>query len=97
MESGMTVGSLTAVLNYFSHKRRWLTGVAFAGLTLIYLSNSHGGFILSRLPRGWMHQLHHGLLHRLVNIGGCSMLLGSNYFGHRFHCKDNCCTNYVYV
>jgi hypothetical protein len=34
----------------------------------------------------WLHVLHHGVTHRVVNLMGTGLLLGSNYLSHRNGC-----------
>ena len=72
--------------------------MAGLGLLMIYAANGHGGPILSHLP----HQLEKDLhcctfLHKGVNIMGCAMLLGSNYYAQKLvgcshdHQGGGCC------
>jgi hypothetical protein len=76
-----------------SHKKLLLSLPALFGLMLIYAANAHGGWLLDWIPHDVLHAIHDGARHRLVNIAGCAMLLGSNYVSHRQKgaCKDvNC-------
>lgn len=84
------VGGFAAFMNYLSHKMPLLSLPALMGLSLIYLANGHGGPILSRLPHELAHSLHCGtVLHRMTNIIGCALLLGSNYVSHRASCSHD--------
>jgi hypothetical protein len=81
----LPVGSLTTVINYLSHKKTRIASMAVVGLCLVGLANSHihgqSGSLGSVL-----HLIQHGPWHRVVNIGGCAMLLGSNYLSQQQGC-----------
>lgn len=85
----LPVGSLTSALNYMSHKKSWITSLGVLGLTLIALANSH----LHALPFvgdfELLHSIQHGALHRVVNLLGCSFLLGSNYLSQKQGCAHH--------
>lgn len=86
----LPVGGLAASMNYFSHKKIKLLSMSALGLIMVYAANGHGGPILSYLPRQLAHDLHCcTLLHKGVNIIGCGMLLGSNYFAHKLGCTSH--------
>ena len=87
----LPVGGLTSILNYISHKRKWITSLGAIGLTMIALANSH---FFSHLPvvgeLEIIHQIHHNhVLHRFVNILGCAFLLGSNYLSQKQGCAHH--------
>jgi uncharacterized membrane protein YiaA len=79
----LPVGGLTSIVNYVSHKKAWITSLAAVGLCMVGLANSH----IDHVPfLGHLHVLHkiqHGALHRVVNIMGCALLLGSNYLSQK--------------
>eukprot|EP00980_Cylindrotheca_fusiformis_P008149 scaffold1727_cov133-Cylindrotheca_fusiformis.AAC.52 len=87
----MPVGSLTSILNYLSHKKTWITALAVLGLTMIGLANSHIHHLPAFLSFGEaiLHNIQHGMLHRVVNILGCSFLLGSNYLSQKQGCAHH--------
>jgi len=72
------VGSFAAISNFLSHRRLKLTLPAIAGLVLVYLTNGH-----ALLPHDLVHVFHSGLTHRLVNLMGCALTLGSNYLSKK--------------
>jgi len=90
----LPVGGTAATMNFLSHKKARISIPAFAGLILIYAANAHDGWLLHRIPHELLHTIHEGFWHRVVNIGGCAMLLASNFVSHRQQqgaCKDiNC-------
>ena len=60
-------------------------------MTLVYVTNSHGGPILKLLPHEFHHILHHNpVWHRVVNLSGVALLLGANYLSKR-NSGDKCC------
>jgi len=84
----LPVGSLATTMNHTIHKKTSLTLLSILGLTLTYFANSschsdnNPASLL--LPHAILHLLHHDrFTHRLVNVTGCALLLGSNYFGRR--------------
>jgi hypothetical protein len=94
----LPVGGLTALVNYLSHKQKWITSLAFFGLILIGLSNSQG---ITRLPLvdlfEFLPTLQHGSLHRVVNCLGCTFLLASNYLSQQQQdcaCSSDCTSQY---
>jgi hypothetical protein len=88
----LPVGGLAAASNFLSHRKPRVSLFALLGLLLIYASNGTGG-PLKLLPHAVRHQLHCGtLVHRLVNIVGCALLIGSNYRSHKLlQRKGKCC------
>jgi len=89
----MPVGTLTSTLNYMSHKKTWITSLAVIGLIMIALANAHNLPFESEILEGIQHG---AVTHRVVNILGCSFLLGSNYLSqkqgcaHHDHTSDAC-------
>ena len=83
----LPVGSLTTLVNYASHKKSWISSLAIAGLCLVGLANSH--LHLHNAPQ-WvstmLHMIQHGPWHRVTNISGCALLLGSNYLSQQQGC-----------
>mmetsp|Transcript_33884 Transcript_33884/g.41556 ORF Transcript_33884/g.41556 Transcript_33884/m.41556 type:complete len:283 (+) Transcript_33884:201-1049(+) len=96
----LPVGSMAAAMNYASHQRprklfpvKMLSLAAVMGLLLIYAANAgHHAPIVSMLPHDLAHKLHcGGVVHRVVNIVGCGLLLGSNFWSHRLSGGDGAC------
>lgn len=78
------VGGITAMGNFLSHGKLILLSISILGLVLVYSANGHGGPILSLLPHEIAHKLHCGtLLHRIVNLTGSGLILGSNFFSQK--------------
>jgi hypothetical protein len=74
----LPVGGMTTVVNYLSHRKRWITSLASLGLVLVGLANSHFQHLPFFGHVEFLHTIQHGSLHRVVNILGCAFLLGSN-------------------
>lgn len=96
----LPVGSLTTVINYISHKKKTIAGMAVLGLTMVGLANSHIHVhhwpTLGSISLDWMGRVLHKIQacgasaspwHRIVNVSGCALLLGSNYWSQR---QDGC-------
>ena len=89
----LPLGTLATSINYFTaHKKKWITALGWCGLGLIALANSGGGCAVGHahvhaaapsLAARWLHTVQHGLYHRLVNLTGCALLMGSNYLSYR--------------
>jgi len=84
------VGGLTATMNYLSHANKtvahnFLSLGAVIGLSMIYVANGgHDAPFIVNLPHEFSHTLHcNEVVHRIVNVVGCVMLLGSSYLWHR--------------
>jgi len=78
------VGGFAGLMNFMSHKSVFLFLFSVIGLSLIYLANVCGGPILSLFPHTFQHSLHcGGFTHRIFNIIGCMLLLGSNHYSRR--------------
>ena len=92
----LPVGSLTATTHYLSHKRAWIGFTAMVGLGCVWLANANCSFVTRMLhlchgSSSPTHHHDHGM-HRIVNISGCALLLGSNYVSQRV--KMGCCSNH---
>lgn len=85
----LPVGSLSAMLNYFSHRQKSIASMAIVGLFLVAIANSHSLPVIGHIA--FFHPFHHGLLHRLVSISGCALLLTSNYRSHLHNDRRKCC------
>lgn len=86
----MPVGSLAAATNFLSHRRISLLSISLLGLLLVYSANGHGGPVLSLIPHEIAHELHCGeTLHRIVNLSGCGLLLGSNFLSRKFNLSEH--------
>lgn len=89
----LPVGWMSAIMNYAVHKQRWIASMAGMGLFLVAMANTHSLPVLGHIES--FHAIHHGFLHRIVNIMGCACLLGSNYLSHRYGCgsysRKECC------
>jgi hypothetical protein len=89
----LPVGSMSAMTNYAVHKQRWIASMAGMGLLLVAMANSHSLPVIGHIES--LHSIHHGVLHRVVNIMGCACLLGSNYLSQRNGCgsssRKECC------
>ena len=99
----LPVGSLTTVVNYISHRKKPIATMAFLGLTMVGLTNSH--FHIHHWPAfgpislGWIGRVLHEIQgcgtspwHRIVNISGCAFLLGSNYWSQQ---QDGCAADAI--
>jgi hypothetical protein len=99
----LPVGSVTMVTNYLSHRKTWIATLAMMGLLLVGLANysSHHPppLLLGSTSLSWLghvlHTIQHdGPWHRVVNISGCALLLGSNYLSQQRGCDhpyhNNC-------
>jgi len=89
----LPVGGLATTTNYCtSHRNLWILALGWMGMLLILGANAGCHFAHDWFPKGglWhilhdlLHMIHHGIIHRITNLGGCSMLLASNYLSHRF-------------
>jgi len=85
------IGTLVTIVNFFNKKI--LSGfLSFAGLVLIYATNSEGGLIMNRFKNldRLFHILHdNAFWHRTVNLTGVACLLSANYLSNRK--GDKCC------
>ena len=76
-------------MNFLTHGKCIVSSFAVVGLILIYLANGHGAglqMLASLIPNshGFFHSLHCGnIAHRVCNIAGCILLLGSNYVSRK--------------
>jgi hypothetical protein len=85
----LPVGSLTSVLNYVSHKKVWITFLGGLGLTMVGVANSHFHGLPFLGEAELLHKIQHGSLHRIINLLGCSFLLGSNYLSQKQGCAHH--------
>jgi len=87
----LPLGILTTILNQITMRSSKQTSnfflskivpkLPFLGLSLIYLSNAPASHLDLLLSPSFVHALHCGTtLHRVVNLSGCTILLGSNYY-----------------
>jgi hypothetical protein len=94
----LPVGSLTTVINYLSHKKKIISAMAFLGLVMVGLANSHFHVhhwpALGPVSLDWIGSALHKIQgcgtspwHRIVNVSGCAFLLGSNYWSQQ---QDGC-------
>jgi hypothetical protein len=94
----LPVGSLTTVINYLSHKKKYISALAFLGLVMVGLANSHTHVhhwpALGPVSLDWIGSALHKIQgcgtspwHRIVNVSGCAFLLGSNYWSQQ---QDGC-------
>jgi alkylated DNA nucleotide flippase Atl1 len=60
--------------------------MAAVGLCLVGLANSHLHFHTAGLITTTLHAIQNGPWHRIVNISGCALLLGSNYLSQKQGC-----------
>jgi hypothetical protein len=77
----LPVGTTTVTWNYWTgHRNAFVAGLGVLGLTLVGLAN------IDLVP----HVLHHGTttttIHRIVNVLGCLLLLGSNVLSQQLGC-----------
>lgn len=99
----LPVGSLTTVINYLSHKKAYISALAFGGLILVGLANSHlhvpmhlhQDVVPVWISLDWIRSVLHKIQgcgtspwHRIVNVSGCAFLLGSNYWSQQ---QDGAC------
>lgn len=104
----LPVGSLTTTINYWGHRKKWIASMALFGILLVGIANSHW-----HLPHSWpamligaIHNMqscgcHPSIWHRIANVGGCALLLGSNYIsqkqegcaGHKITGTSDCCSH----
>mmetsp|Transcript_4597 Transcript_4597/g.6784 ORF Transcript_4597/g.6784 Transcript_4597/m.6784 type:complete len:300 (+) Transcript_4597:3-902(+) len=88
----LPVGGLAATMNYVSHKKLRISIPAAIGLLLVYLANAGSDSLLvSQLPHAISHAFHCGATHRITNIAGCALLLGSNYLSRQIGCVNDKC------
>mmetsp|Transcript_1756 Transcript_1756/g.2452 ORF Transcript_1756/g.2452 Transcript_1756/m.2452 type:complete len:294 (-) Transcript_1756:199-1080(-) len=88
----LPVGGLAATLNYTSHKKLSIAIPAAIGLLLVYLANAGSGVLLvTQLPHDIAHAFQCGSAHRITNIVGCALLLGSNYVSRQLGCANDSC------
>lgn len=72
----LPLGTTTTLLNYGTGHRN--KGVAYLGIVgLLFIGIANGDI--------W-EVLHHGPMHRVVNVVGCGMLWSSNYIGQKLGC-----------
>merc|ERR1719150_712464 len=89
----LPIGGTATLSNYLVHRRLSVTLGALLGLSAVFATNGHGG-PLKLLPGSLRHQLHHGTVHKVVNLLGCALLIGSNYVSHRMsHTNGGCCNH----
>jgi MerC mercury resistance protein len=94
----LPLGTLATSINFTSHKKKWITALGWCGLLLIALANSGGGCGHSHHAHAtaqslWarafpllartLHVMQHGIYHRVVNLSGCALLIGSNFLSYR--------------
>jgi hypothetical protein len=80
----LPVGGLATTMNYlYSHRKLWIAALGWSGLALVLVSNAgcglaHGmpGAVGSFLDH-WLHVLHHGVTHRVVNLAGTFLLVST--------------------
>jgi hypothetical protein len=72
----LPLGMTTTLLNYATgHRNKGVAYLGIAGLVLVGLANGE-----------IFELLHHGILHRVVNLTGCALLLRSNYVAQQLGC-----------
>jgi len=87
----LPIGGTATLSNFLVHRRLPVTLGAVLGLCAVFATNGHGG-PLRLLPGSLRHQLHHGITHKVVNLLGCALLIGSNYVSHRMaHASGGAC------
>lgn len=80
----LPVGFFAATMNFLAHRKPLISSLAVLGLLLIYISNGQGGMIFSLIPNNISHALNCGdMAHKVCNITGCMLLMGSNYISHK--------------
>jgi hypothetical protein len=87
----LPIGGTATLSNFLVHRRLPVTLGASLGLLAVFATNGHGG-PLRLLPMSLRHQLHHGAVHKVVNLLGCALLIGSNYVSHRMAHASGCGT-----
>mmetsp|Transcript_15954 Transcript_15954/g.30987 ORF Transcript_15954/g.30987 Transcript_15954/m.30987 type:complete len:258 (+) Transcript_15954:61-834(+) len=87
----LPIGGTATLSNFLVHRRLPITFGALLGLAAVFATNGHGG-PLRLLPGSLRHQLHHGVTHKVVNLLGCALLIGSNYVSHRMAHANGCGT-----
>lgn len=104
----LPVGSFTTIVNYLSHRKKHISVMAVFGLVLVGLANSHfhvhqwPSLVLgssTSLSLDWVGEVLHKIQgcgtspwHRIANVGGCSLLLGSNYWSQK---QDGCAAHHI--
>jgi hypothetical protein len=81
----LPVGGLATTMNYlYSHRKLWIAAMGWSGLALVLVSNAGCG-LAHDIPGAvgsfldhWLHLLHHGVTHRVVNLMGTGLLLGKS-------------------
>jgi hypothetical protein len=86
----LPVGGLATTMNYlYSHRKLWIAALGWTGLALVLVSNAGCGLahdipgVVGSFLDHWLHVFHHGVTHRVTNLAGTFLLLGSNYLSHR--------------
>jgi hypothetical protein len=99
----LPVGLVATSLNYWSHGKKSIAGLALLGLLAVAAANAGcalGHALEHYLPEAlghavhhMLHALHHGVTHRVVNLIGCALLLTSNFLSKRQNActKPDCC------
>jgi MerC mercury resistance protein len=94
----LPLGTLATSMHFTAHRRKWITALGGCGLALIALANSGSGCGHAHAPMAHSFRLlqamQHGLVHRVVNLTGCALLMGSNFLSFRRSQKSHagaCC------
>jgi len=85
----LPIGALATTTNYcLAHRHLWIACVGWVGMISIAAANGGCQGILKllgddtqagRAVETFLHFVHHGLPHRVANLSGCALLMGSNY------------------
>ena len=92
----LPVGTFTTLWNYQTgHQNKRVAALGLVGIIVIGLANGGGEWIVAQLALvttipthvlTTLTALHHGILHRVANLAGCALLLGSNYMAQQLGC-----------
>jgi len=97
----MPVGGTATVMNYFySHKQKRIAAMGALGLLMVLVANLGTSCGAAACAHGHSHEVvasvsflgrlmnfaQTGITHRITNISGCALLLGSNYLSRQVGC-----------
>jgi hypothetical protein len=80
----LPVGTVSVTLQYYtSHQQLWIFGMGVIGLVFVTIANFYNLPIVGHIDI--FHIFHGGIYHRLLNIFGCTCLVGSNHIARIYH------------
>jgi hypothetical protein len=80
----LPVGTVSVTLQYYaSHQQLWIFVMGVIGLVFVTIANFYNLPIVGHIDI--FHIFHGGIYHRLLNIFGCTCLIGSNHIARIYH------------